>query len=134
MLLDRRTVMTLTMDYLDVLRTGSLDELCNVPVGVKGTITKDGVKVSDFVPLMVPINESGQGWPDRVNALVGAGHDLHKVFDYYGKPTTPWDVIQRCAVRSTEYMARRRRRSPRTTKGIRPVRYRASQPMKKQKA
>ena len=134
-LLNPKTTMTVNMPYLDELINGSDADLRNVRVGVKGTITdQNGAKVSDIVPLAVLINQAARKWVSGVNALVAAGHDLDQVFDYYGKPTTPRELIERCAVRSTEYMARRRRQSPRTTKGTRPVRYRASQPMKKQKA
>ena len=133
-LLDPDETMTVNMPYLDELLNGSPAKLRTVPVDVKGTITdQDGTKVSDIVPLVVLINQADPEWVPCVDALVGVGHDLHQIFDYYGKPTTPWDVIRRCAVRSSQYMARRRRQSPRTTKGTRPVRYSPSQPMKKQK-
>lgn len=113
----------LEMEYLKLLRSGTLAELGQVPADVVGTVVKDGKIVSQFLPLFVPINESPEGWVPRYQALVRAGHDPDKIVSYFGTDSSPMDLIQRCSVRSRQFAANFVRRSARASLGTPPVRY-----------
>ena len=90
---------------LGIVVSGSLADLADVPPGVVGTVINRHTQkeVSECTALTVVVNESRSGWPGRFDALVDAGHDPHKVINWFGTPKTVYDIISSCPSRSRDF-------------------------------
>ena len=96
----------IVLEHRDTILEGSLADLATVPDRV-GTVVNETTNktVSQCTALSLVVNQSSKSdkWVKRFNALVNAGHDPKRVFDYWGKDKTVYDIIGACACRSREF-------------------------------
>lgn len=93
-------------EHRDIVVDGTLADLATVPDRVGTVVDKTSNEtVSQCTALSLIVNQSSKrnNWVERFNALVNAGHDPNRVFDYWGKNKTVYAVIQSCACRSREF-------------------------------
>ena len=103
---DNDTNNKVILEHRDIVTNGSLADLATVPDRVGTVVNKSSNEtVSQCTALSLIVNQSSKrnNWVERFNALVNAGHDPNRVFDYWGKDRTVYNVIQSCSCRSREF-------------------------------